>query len=347
MLFGRRDIPVYSSVVHWIPKPGRSRVAVIIACAVAGGTLGASAGPAFRLPQTGTPASAPQSRPAATQPAGPRPFQPGVSIDWQQREVRADGVVVLREGPLEYVACFRGKEHESIVRLTAAAAHIAMALGLIGLTPGHPPRWEETQQRYAPPAGDLVDVAFEWQDEAGRTQTAPAFAWLREVEYARAAIDRPWVFAGSRRMEDGSLAADRSGSGLAIVDDGDCLLALTRSHTSRNEELWALADAAAIPSLRTRVTLVLRAARPRSYAVAVDFRGTARVDGRYVADEDLADLIGLALRLDPAYVQKITCENSLRSDVAAVQRRLLLAGVPAAALHWGADTPTGGPQSAP
>ena len=36
-----------------------------------------------------------------------------------------------REGPLEFVACFGGKEHESILRLEARATHIFMAMGLV------------------------------------------------------------------------------------------------------------------------------------------------------------------------------------------------------------------------
>ena len=99
-------------------------------------------------------ADTPTSQPAETRQTPTRdatPFQPGVSIDWQQRAVLVDTHIVLRAGALEFLACRPGKEHESIVRCDAPAMHIYMALGLIGLTPGQPPRWNETHEAFDPP----------------------------------------------------------------------------------------------------------------------------------------------------------------------------------------------------
>jgi len=64
---------------------------------------------------------------------------PGVTIAWQQRAVCVQSHVVLRRGALEFLACFGGKEHESILRLDAEAVPIYMALGLIGVQPGRRP----------------------------------------------------------------------------------------------------------------------------------------------------------------------------------------------------------------
>ena len=185
-------------------------------------------------------------------PSGARPLQPGVVIDWKQPAVYVDGQVVLRRGPLEFLACLPGKEHESIVRLDAPAVHVYQALGLIGLEPGHPPQWREDQGRFGPPAGDLIDVAIEWE-EGGRHRAVAGFEWLREFEFARTPIDRPWVFAGSRRLKGGMLSADWSGEGIALVDKPDCLLALSRNHVSRDAELWAQANTVAIPPVATAV----------------------------------------------------------------------------------------------
>ena len=161
--------------------------------------------------------------PPASAPSGPVRFQPGVMIDWHNGTVIADSRVVLRRGPLEFLACGPGKEHESILRLEASATHLYLALGMIGLTPGHPPTWDQARCEFEPPAGDLVDVRCEWyEDEQHRL--ADAFAWLRQAEYARTPIPRPWVFAGSLRLSDGTLAADRSGVGIALVDFPDSLL---------------------------------------------------------------------------------------------------------------------------
>ena len=91
------------------------------------------------------------SRPAATQPAGHAAklppgvaqYQPGIRIDWQHYEVQADAAVVLRNGLIELFACSpRSREYESIVRIDARPLYLYQALGLIGLTPGHPIRFK-------------------------------------------------------------------------------------------------------------------------------------------------------------------------------------------------------------
>ncbi|UCE61208.1 MAG: hypothetical protein JSU63_05560, partial [Phycisphaerales bacterium] len=63
----------------------------------------------------------------------PRQFAPGVKIDWQRRVVEVDASVVLREGPLELLACSpQTREHESILAVRARPLHIYQAMGLIG-----------------------------------------------------------------------------------------------------------------------------------------------------------------------------------------------------------------------
>jgi hypothetical protein len=287
------------------------------------------------------------STPASQSAAGAvRPFQPGVEIDWARRVTYVDGEVVLRAGPVEFLACFPGKEHESIVRLAASAVHIYMALGLLGFEPGHPPRWDEQRGCFGPPDGDLVDVTIEWERDGVR-QTVSGFEWLRECEYARTPIDRPWVFTGSRRLSDGALSADHGGDGIAVVDKPDSLLALSRNHVSRDAELWAEANTAAIPPTHTRVRVVLRPARLRAYDVQVDFRGAAFVDGRFVHPEDLADLIKLARQLSPERIQTVRLRGTLRADAEQLRQRLLEAGVSRDAFRLVGSEPTAEPISTP
>ncbi len=279
-------------------------------------------------------ADPPTTEPATSQPRNTlRPFQPGVWIDWPGRAVHVEGRVVLRAGALEFLACWAGKEHESIVRCAGAAAHVYQALGLIGLTPGHPPHWDEESQTCTPPTGDLVDIAFEWTAD-GRPCSADAFDWLREVEYGRRPLPRPWVFAGSVRLPDGTLAADASGAGVALVDFPDSLLCLSRGHSSAGPELWVAADSAAIPPVDTPVRMALRPAAARSYEVRLDFLGTIRIAGRYCAADELADLLLLNRQLDPAYEQEIVTQRTLRSDVRHVRDSLRRAGLPPEAVRF-------------
>ncbi len=275
--------------------------------------------------------SLPASQPTTVQSA-PVAFQPGVWIDWEGRQVQVRGRVVLRSGGLEFLACFAGKEHESIIRLDAAAAHIYMALGLIGLTPGRPPTWDEQAGQYQPPAGDLLDIRLEWQ-EAGQLRAADPCEWLAEIEYGRTPLSRPWVFAGSRRLPDGTLSSDFTGVGIALVDFPDSLICLSSRHPSSLADLWVEARTDAIPPLATPVKLLLGPARPRRRSVVVDFRGQVLVEGRICSPADLADLIGLERQLDRDYVQIISVVGALRADQLRLSGELEAAGLSPDALR--------------
>lgn len=254
-------------------------------------------------------------------------------IDWQQRAVQVQTRVVLRTGALEFLACWPGKEHESIVRFEAAATHVYLALGLIGVLPGHPPVFDPENGRCGPPAGDLLDVSFLWEHE-GATRTADACDWLRELEYGRPPLPRPWVFAGSLRLPDDTLSSAATGVGIALVDFADSLICYSRSYPSRTVDLWAEANTAAIPPEATPVRLVLRPARLRPREVVLDFRGALWLDGRFCSPPDLADIVALSRRLDAGYVQTIDVRGALRSDERRLRRELDAAGLPAAALRW-------------
>ncbi|MFH1745431.1 MAG: YdjY domain-containing protein [Planctomycetota bacterium] len=294
--------------------------------------LAISSSPAGQQAPNHQTASQPTSQPSSI-PAGYKAFQPGVWINWQQNTVAIQSHVVLRRGPLEFLACGAGKEHESILRLEASATHIYMALGLIGLTPGHPPQWNERECRYDQPAGDLVDISVQWHS-AGQWHSASTFDWLNDLEYARPPIARPWIFAGSLRLADGSLASDHSGVGLALVDFPDSLLALSSGHSSSVGDLWVTANTPAIPPTNTSVLLILRTAQPRVYKVQLDFRGALYVDGRFTRIADFADLLKLARQTDPTYVQVVSVKHTLKSDVQAIRNTLKKFGVPAEAIKF-------------
>ncbi len=258
---------------------------------------------------------------------GPVAFQPGVRIDWEAREVLVDARVVLRRGALEFFACWPGKEHESILRIEAHAAHVYMALGLLGVLPGHPPAPDPQTGEFGDPTGDLVDIGIRWIAE-GRERSAEACDWLREVEYGRAPLPRPWVFSGSLRLPDGGLACELSGVGVALVDFPDSLISYSRRFPSRYGALWAEARSEAIPPEGTAACLVLRPAQPRRYDVRLDFRGDLYVGlagqelSRYCTPVDLADLLRLAGRLGAGYSPVVVVDGALDADVRRVREML-------------------------
>lgn len=275
-------------------------------------------------------AQLPPPAPAARPEDPVRQFQPGVQIDWQQPAVIVAAHVVLREGPLEFFACFAGKEHESVLRLDATAGHIYMALGLIGVTPGRPPVWNEELRRYARPTGGLVDVDVRWR-AGDELREASSFTWVREIDALRSPIPRPWVFSGSLPGPEGGLSADRTGVGVAVVDFPDSLITLSGGYSSDFGALWLEANTAEIPPEGTQVQLILRPARLREYSAVLDFRGTLVVNGRQSFPAELADIIRLARQLDPTYQQEISAVGALRTDQARLAAALLGAELPVTA----------------
>lgn len=316
--------PVVQTSSFALRERGSAACGLLLVLGVLGTALAGSSGqrPAS---EGGLPARRDSIGASSSRAAGPAPLAPGVSIDWGQPAVLVDSEVVLRRGPVEFFACGRGKEHESILRLNASATHIYMALGLIGLNPGHPPVWDDAIGDYGRPAGDLLDITCEWEED-GQSRSADAFEWLREIEFSRRPISRPWVFAGSLRLADGTLAAEQSGAVFAVVDFPDSLVGQTGRHSSSNPELWLEAATDRIPPLGTPVRLVLRPARPREYKVEVDFRGEAFVEGHYVAPAQLADLLLLARQVEPGRVQSLNLIGVLRADEERLRRELAAAG---------------------
>ena len=100
-------------------------------------------------------ASAPASRPA------PRvvEFQPGVRIDWTERQVVVQATVVLREGLIELFACSpHTREHEAVVRIEARPWYVFQAMGLVGLVPGRPFGYDARAQANHPAEGESLEL---------------------------------------------------------------------------------------------------------------------------------------------------------------------------------------------
>lgn len=293
-------------------RPARRRV---VRCALAAGVF------ALAIPLS-HPAAAEQSEDTL------KPFQPGVEIDWNAPAVHVAGRVILTAGPLEFAACFPGKEHESVVLLDATATHVFMALGLIGLEPGHPPKWNPQQRVFEPAAGAPVRVQFRWVAD-GETRTVDAHQWIRDRRWAQPPVAKPWIFAGSKILPARRLAADATGAGIALVEQEEVLLAYPRAYPSDLANLWADAHTPAIPPRGTSVTTILSPAGVQRIPLRLDFRGQLWNGEQPLALADLAALVRLNRSVAPDFVQPITAPDVL----AALKQRIEVA-LPTGAVKW-------------
>jgi hypothetical protein len=183
-------------------------------------------------------------------------------IDFAKRRVEVECRVVLREGLLELLACSAyTKEHESILVTRPRPLHIYQALGLIGLTPGHPAAWDEQQEKRIPPTGDGLTIRIAYEQD-GRRVEVDAWDWLKDLGTGQAAARRPWLFTGSLfSQRDGSFAADYDGNVISVVDFGTELIGLGEFHSADNDALWLSAFTERIPPIGTPCTIVLSPSR--------------------------------------------------------------------------------------
>lgn len=201
---------------------------------------------------------------AASEPPGIRTYMPGIRIDWSAKEVLLDAQIVLRQGPLELVACTPGtKEHESILVTRARPLHVHQAMGLIGLEPGKPVRFDEKADQWLPPSGQRLDVLIRYEDN-GRPREVAAEEWLLDVKNDKPPGAIAWVFAGSMTNSEGEFAADIEGTVITVVDFPTAVIAPAALHTSDDSQLWLRANKDAIPPVKTPGTIVIRAARAAS-----------------------------------------------------------------------------------
>jgi len=222
---------------------------------------------------------------------GIRPFQPGVFIDWTQQAVEIEARVVLREGPLELLACSpQTREHESILVVSARPLHIFQAMSLAGLQQGAPARYDEKLDRWFPASGEPLDLQIRCRDE-GKERIVPAAQWMLQRAGAKPPEKLTWVFSGSMAREEGGFAADADGTVACVVDFDSALIALSTPHSADNEELWLNANTKEVPPIGTRCTLVVRSAYHPKVEIEVDDGGVLRQDSKVLTPKQVAELL--------------------------------------------------------
>ncbi len=219
----------------------------------------------------------------------PGAFAPGVRIDWQARAVEVEARVALRAGPLELLACSpQTREHESVLVVAARPMHIYQALGLIGLEPGHPIRYNEKTETTDPPTGQRLTLSVRFR-EGAKIRTHPVGELMRLVGREDPPPTLHWVFAGSRTFPSGRYGADADGTIACVVDFDTAVIALDTPHSADNQQLWLEANTPRIPPVGTPATLIISAFQQDGRLVAtLDRDSRLQFEGRVVSPAELA-----------------------------------------------------------
>ncbi|HTU25440.1 MAG TPA: YdjY domain-containing protein [Pirellulales bacterium] len=202
----------------------------------------------------------PSGKTLAADPPGMKRLLPDANawIDGKNHRVVIDGVVCLRNGTLEMLACLTNtKEHESVVAVDVPAHVIHAALMAVGAKPGSPAKF---RPEFSAAHGTPIDITMVWQDEKKQRHTARAQEWVRNVRTNKA-LESDWVFAGSSMFTDdkGKQHYQAEGGDLICVSNfPTAMLDLPVESSQATADLMFEAFTENIPPVGTKVRLVLR-----------------------------------------------------------------------------------------
>jgi hypothetical protein len=178
-----------------------------------------------------------------------------------KRRVLVEGLVCLREGPLEMFMCRRyTKEHESVVCADMDARDLHKALLLAGAVAGTPVKFEP---KYLPATGSVIKVSVRYTDD-GKEKTIDARSWVRDAKTSKE-LDKDWVFAGSffftpefqdEKTPKRQLYAANGGEVVCVSNFSTAMMDLPIQSSDQNEELMFEAFKGRVPPLGTKVTII-------------------------------------------------------------------------------------------
>lgn len=269
------------------------------------------------------------SQPATENPANrTASYAPGIRIDWACSIVELEGKIVLRRGPLELFACSsHTREHESIVAVIARPLRLFEAMGLIGLTPGTPARYDASRRRWTAARGAPLRIDVVVRD--GRAERVfGANEWMRHCDGGAPMERRDWLFAGSRRLPGKRFAADVEGTIICVVDFDSALIALPESHTADNTALWLEANPKRVPPVGTTCVIRISSAERGRTTVHVKSSGKLRMNGLAVTAANVEKHLRTQMTNDPgANVLLVPRDKPAHDHATALKKRLAAKGL--------------------
>ena len=180
-----------------------------------------------------------------------------VTIDKDKREVRVACEALRVDMPLEFFCVsVGGPDHESVLRTKARPAAVHAALLGLGIEPGRPLRNVEGTRTFLPPTGPPVRIEAEWRVD-GRVVRERAGRLVRDVKTGGPMPNKPFVFVGSRFIDDGRYAADLTGQLVSLVNFESTVIDVPELASSANETLEWETNPDVAPPRGTPVTMIL------------------------------------------------------------------------------------------
>ncbi len=187
--------------------------------------------------------------------------QPGklkfIEVDVAKKQVRVECEAIRVDAPLEFFCvAVGGPEHEAVLRTAAKPSDVHLALLMLGLEPGAPATFSDATQKWTPPHGPPIRVSVEFS-KAGETVSLRAGKLIRSMQYKEPMPDRPFVFTGSRVLEDGRYAGDVTGYLVSIVNFDLSPIDVPHLASNANDTLEWQINPDVAPQMGEKVTMIL------------------------------------------------------------------------------------------
>ena len=185
---------------------------------------------------------------------------PHIDFDVEKKQVRVECEMLAVNAPLEFFCCVKGtNDYESMIRAEIRPSHLHTALLAVGLEPGEPITYSEATKKFLPPRGPPLHLTMEYQKD-GKTESVPAYRWMRDVKTKKGPPAFTWVFCGSRTMPDGKYAADATGYLVTVVNFDYAVIDVPELASSSNDLLEWERNPDITPKAGTKVWMVIEPA---------------------------------------------------------------------------------------
>ncbi|BBO87567.1 YdjY domain-containing protein [Desulfosarcina ovata] len=179
-----------------------------------------------------------------------------IVIDKHIPMITVRGEVNMDKGLVEYLACgYRGKLHESVLKIDAEPFYLNIALLLVGLEPGD--RKLESQGEDSIPEGDPVEISVQWVDEAKKRHTRRAEDLIFNQQTGKSMQHTDWVYTGSK-IVNGRFMAQIEHSIASTYHDPYALLD-HRLPTGSDDRLYFVNEEI-VPPKGTKVVMIIKPA---------------------------------------------------------------------------------------
>lgn len=159
-------------------------------------------------------------------------------------------LITTKERAYESVLVIDGRRHDPSE--TSVFKQIQVALLLLGAKPGHPAYYKDEKTTLA--TGDEIMIEVRWKDKDGKTQSADARTWIRDMK-SKKPPQVNWVFAGSQVI-NGRFMAD-GGDFVCVLNNPIAMFDLPIVSSGAIEDRSFEASVDAMPPPETPVTILI------------------------------------------------------------------------------------------